>query len=61
MVWQDTNGEIYAIEGVYDGEAQHFIPIEFISSIHPEYTDGYRNITSNVAEYLTQLMIKEII
>lgn len=30
MVWQDTDGMVYDIEGVYSGESEHFIPYQMI-------------------------------
>lgn len=51
MVWQDINGEVYDVEGIYDGEAQYFIPIRFINAIHPEYVDSYKHLASNVGEW----------
>lgn len=32
MVWQDIDGMVYDIEGVYDGEAEYFIPYQMIGN-----------------------------
>lgn len=55
IVWEDEDGEVYDVEGVYRGEAQYIIPIRYIEDHLCDFT---RASTTGASEGVTKEYIE---
>ena len=63
IVWKDIDGNIYDIEGLYDGEAFYFIPLEYIGMAVRDFmrinSDDYNGTTKSELINIIKLYCKE--